>query len=88
MLQSGLIMGEVGKHMRGLWSVGTQKQRANVCISGCVCMFADGKQYPGEKGSQEARILQRRKSETLICGTRKERTKIFTLNEMNWMIAD
>lgn len=58
-------MGEVGKRMGGLLSLGTEKQRVNVstcvCASACAYMFADGKGNSGEKGSQETAILQKKR---------------------------
>jgi len=64
-------------------SLGIETQRANVsmclCTSECACMFGDGKENAGEKGSQETAILPKRRQETLICGTKKK-IKIFILN--------
>lgn len=57
MPQSGLTVGEAGKHAGGFLSMGTEKQSAiisvHACTSACVCTFPGGKGDLGENGSQK-----------------------------------
>lgn len=61
MLQSGLIVREVGEDAGGLLSLGTVKQRGiasmHVCMSAYACTFAGGKGNPREKGSEKVTRL-------------------------------
>lgn len=55
-------MGEVGKHMGGLLSLGTEKQREmSLCVCTSLHVCAGGKGNPGKKGSQDTAILQKRR---------------------------
>lgn len=55
-------MGEVGKHIGGLLSLETEKQREmSLCVCAPLHVCAGGKGNPGKKGSQEIAILQKRR---------------------------
>lgn len=56
MLQSVLIMGEAGKHMGGLSSLGTEMQRTNVSV--CAPLRARAR-LEMKKGIQRKRVHRR-----------------------------